>query len=530
MFTDARELEQDAAIETELCIVGAGAVGITIARALAGAPFRVTVLESGGFEFDDRTQSLYEGENVGFPAYDVDVNRLRFFGGTTNHWAGHCRPLDAKDFTRRDWIPHSGWPISRDDLRPYYDQAQGIVELPPFHYEDLQFLLDRTGEAALPTDQALLRSVVYNQSPPTRFGEVYRGDLDQASNVTVYLNANVLELEAADDLSRVERARVACIDGPHFTVTAKIFVLAMGGMEIPRLLLLSNRQAPRGLGNDHDLVGRYFLNHVVVRPFVKVLLSDPSTSLPLYHDLHEVDGGQMFSVLAVADEAMQAEQLNNFRLHIYQTTRRSPGMASLRAIGQALRRGQVPADFGQHLSAVIGDLDGTANGVYRGLFGSDLFTEEGAPPPSLEIHLVVETTPDPESRVYLTEARDLFDQNRIAVDWRVSDADLRTAHRAAEMAAEEFGRLGLGRGQGDILENPEQWPEGSESGKHHCGTTRMSADPKTGVVDADCRVHGIDNLYSSGSALFPTIGYANPTLTIVALSLRLADHLKVRLQ
>jgi choline dehydrogenase-like flavoprotein len=176
---------------------------------------------------------------------------------------------------------------------------------------------------------------------------------------------------------------------------------------------------------------------------------------------------------------------------------------------------------------MLSDLDGVTNLAYRRLLSTkaDLF-EQDEVRAGLRLDLVTETSPDPDSRITLTEDRDLFGQNRIAVDWRVADADLQTAVRAVELAALEFGRLGLGRARGELLEDGSVWPEHVESGKHHCGTARMSDDPKAGVVDANCRVHGLANLYVAGSAVFPTIGYANPTLTIVALSLRLADLLK----
>jgi choline dehydrogenase-like flavoprotein len=527
MIVDARKLDHGTVIDSDLCVVGAGAAGITIAHALLGSPLRVSVLESGGLEFDERTQSLYAGRNIGFPAYDLDVERLRYFGGTTNHWAGHCRPLDPIDFERRTWLPHSGWPITRADLDPYYARAQPILELPPFNYDDLDFLIEQAGAPALPLDAGRLKSVVYNQSPPTRFGEIYRDELRQSTNATVYLHANVLELASDAAASRVTGAEVACIDGPRFTVAAKRYVLAMGGMEIPRLLLLSNKVAPAGLGNTYDLVGRFFMNHAAVRPAMTIRLSANDISLPLYHDLHQIQGGEMFAVLVVSEQRRRKEALRNVRMHVDQTSLSSPGEESLKAVGQALRRGAVPEELGQHLARMLSDLDGVTNLAYRRLFrtNADLI-EQDEVTAGLRLDLVTETSPDPDSRITLTEDRDLFGQNRLGVDWRVADADLQTAVRACELAALEFGRLGLGRARGELLEDGSVWPEHVESGKHHCGTARMSDDPKAGVVDANCRVHGLANLYVAGSAVFPTIGYANPTLTIVALSLRLADHLK----
>lgn len=494
MFVDALNLPDGHLIEADVCIIGGGAAGISMAREFIGTPHRVALLESGGFEFDAQTQSLYKGSNVGLPTFDVHVNRLRYFGGTTNHWAGHCRPLDSIDFEPREWIPHSGWPLTRRSLDPYYRRAQPICELGEYRYEDLGYFADRTGLPVLELEQSRLRSVVYNQSPPTRFGDVYRGEIRDARNVTVYLNANLLELKTDADARHVTGARAACIDGPRIAVRARRFVLAAGGMENARLLLLSNGANPAGLGNDRGLVGRYFMDHVLLRPGVDISFTVPGIDLRLYRSLHEVAGGRMFSVLAASETRMRRERLANFRIHLVPSGPR----------------------FEQAAGGVFSRLDG----FKRGSDGS----EEGYG--SIALHLVLEPVPNPESRITLSGERDLFGQRRIAVDWRLTDAELGNAHRALELAALEFGRMGLGRGFGAIFRNPRTWPGNLEAGKHHCGTTRMSDSPDTGVVDGDCKVHGIDNLYVAGSSVFPTIGYANPTLTIVALALRLADNLK----
>lgn len=491
MFIDARELPENHLVEADVCIVGAGAAGISMAREFIGTSKRVVVLESGGFEFDKRTQSLYRGENIGLPTFDVAENRLRYFGGTTNHWAGHCRPLDPIDFERRDWIPHSGWPISRATLEPYYRRAQPICELGEFKYEELDFFVARTGLPALELDPSRLQSVVYNQSPPTRFGTVYRDEIRASTNTTVYLNANLLSLETTDSGGQIERGRVACIDGPQFVVRARAFVLATGGMENARLLLLS------GLGNRHDLVGRYFTDHILLRPGVDISFSVPGINLGLYHGLHEIAGGRMFSVLAASVTRMRRERLSNFRIHLV----------------------PLGPKFDRPLGSVFSGLDRAA------LVGRAVEQGYG----SIALHMVLEPVPNPDSRITLSEERDYFNQRRIAVDWRLQEADLGHAYRALELAALEFGRLGLGRGFGGIFADPGRWPGNLEAGKHHCGTTRMADDPRHGVVNADCRVHGIDNLYVAGSSVFPTIGYANPTLTLVALALRLSDHLMERL-
>jgi len=494
MFIDARELPRGHQVECDICIIGAGAAGISMARELAGARAEVVLMESGGFEYDRRTQSLYKGDNVGRHSFDVHVNRLRYFGGTTNHWAGHCRPLDPIDFEPRDGVPGGGWPLSRTDLDPYYRRAQPLCELGEYRYEDLDYFTGRTGLPALDLAPSRLQSVVYNQSPPTRFGRVYRDDLAAARNVRVLLHANLLELESEGGGARVVAARCACIEGPRFRVRARHYVLAAGGLENARLLLLSDADNPAGLGNDRGLVGRYFMDHVLLRPGVDVSFSTPGVNLALYEGLHEVSGGRMFSVLAAAAGRLREESLPNFRIHLVRS--------------------------GPRFEAPAGGLFSGVDGFLRGREGNQ------AGYGSVGLHLVLEPVPNPDSRVMLSRERDLFGQRRIAVDWRLTDAELSHARRAMELAAMEFGRLGLGRGYGDIFADPSRWPDNLEAGKHHCGTTRMADTPASGVVDPHCRVHGIENLHVAGSSVFPSIGYANPTLTIIALALRLTDRLR----
>jgi choline dehydrogenase-like flavoprotein len=497
MFIDSRSLDSGHHIETDICIIGAGAAGITIAREFIGTSTQVTLLESGGLEFDKQTQSLYDGENIGRPSFDVNINRLRYFGGTTNHWAGHCRPLDPIDFKERSWVPHSGWPLSREDLDPYYRRSQPIVGLGPYEYEDLAFWQNRIKLPDLDLDENRLITAVYNQSPPTRFGKQYRQELEKASNINVYLHANVLEIQANESASQVTGLRVSAITGPEFTVSAKTFILAAGGMENARILLLSNNTAPAGLGNDNDLVGRYFMDHILLRPGADVSFTDPRINLQLYQHKHRVEGGTMFAILASPEKLLVKEELTNFRMHLIK-----PSPIKRRPIGRVF----------PDLDGVVGDLEDVP---------ARKDNED-----HVDLHLVLEPLPNPDSRITLSDKKDLFGQQKIDVDWQLSDRDLGHAYRAMELAALEFGRLGIGRAYGTLFVNNDRWPENMEAGRHHCGTTRMTDDPNTGVADRNCKVNNISNLYLAGSSLFPTIGYANPTLTIVALALRLSDHLK----
>ncbi len=495
MYIDSRELPENHLAHADICIVGAGAAGISIAQEFISTGKKVILLESGGFEYDQQIQELYFGENIGLSTFDVHVNRLRYFGGTTNHWAGHSRPLDAIDFEKKSWVPHSGWPITRDDLQPYYLRAQPILDLGEYHYENLEILLSGTGLNALELDDKRLTTALYGQSPPTRFGQKYRQELGDASNINIYLYANLLELATNESGSTITQLEVASFGGPKFKVQAKQIILATGGMENARLLLLSNNLNKHGLGNEHDLVGRYFMDHILLRPGLDISFTHPGLDLRLYHALHEVAGGKKFAIVAASDSLLREEKLTNFRMHLYRV--------------------------GPHYQTPIGGVFSTIDG----------FTGENPLEKtrnnSIATHMVLEPVPNQDSRITLSKTEfDYFNQPKLEVNWQVENADLEHAYRAMELLALEFGRLGLGRGYSQLFRDSTTWPPHTEAGKHHCGTTRMAATPENGVVDANCKVFGIDNLYIAGSSVFPTIGYANPTITIVALALRLADHLK----
>jgi ectoine hydroxylase-related dioxygenase (phytanoyl-CoA dioxygenase family) len=229
MFVDARTVPDGSRIESDVCIIGAGAAGITIARELRGRPLRVALLESGWLTPDATTQSLYAGEVSEQRYFSLDSARNRYFGGTTNKWNGECRLLDAQDFEPRDWIPDGGWPFGLDHLLPFYDQAQSLCQLGPFAYAADDWRERGVRPIAFPSER--IHSCVLHYSPPTRFGRVYRDDLEGATNVVTYLGANVVDLETPNPPNRVSAARVACLSGSGFRVAARLFILATGGIE-----------------------------------------------------------------------------------------------------------------------------------------------------------------------------------------------------------------------------------------------------------------------------------------------------------
>ncbi len=523
---DARDLEDGAAFEGDLCIVGAGAAGLSIARAFAGAKARVCLLESGGLELEEATQDLYQGQSVGVRYFDLDVCRLRFFGGTTNHWEGRCRPLDELDFEARDWVPHSGWPITRADLEPFYRQAQELCQLGPLDYEAKDWLGE--GESLIPFAPDRFENLIWQYSPPTRFGEVYRAELERADNIDVVLHANLVDIEANEAGSEVRALRLGTLDGKRFEARAKAFVLACGGLENPRLLLAANRQLSAGLGNAHDNVGRYFLDHPHVVA-ARALVVDPD-KIQFYnydHRLTPSRGHGVVGCMHLSPQTQRSERLLNYDANLTFDVVGVSGYAALRRIWKSLERREMPDDLLGDLKTALLDIDDTVGGVLDRLGLGSYDTTAGI----YRLWSFCEQAPNPDSRVMLDTERDALGMPRIRLDWRLSEHDKDSVRAAHEVLAQEFGRTGIGRIQlREWLQDPSNtWWDELEGGFHPMGATRMTDDPAQGVVDRDCRIHGIANLYIAGGSVFTTAGTANPTLTIVALALRLAEHLKAAL-
>ena len=508
MLIDARNVDWDDTIETDVCIIGAGAAGITLARALRSERRTVCVLEGGGLSGSRDSQSLYEGESEG-PALNgaltysggrgnrnyLWTSRLRYFGGSTNHWAGFCRPLDDLDFANRPWVPHSGWPITKSQLAPYYEQAADVVQIQPF---DNKLDEGQGGEGAVILQSETVATKRFHFSPPTRFGAVYRRELATAERVNVLLNANATDIETNEGGSRVSQIRVATLGGRTFAVRSKVFVLATGGIENARLLLVSDSVQKAGLGNQHDLVGRFFMDHPHVRAGV-IVWTDPFSAVERYGLWNDEDG--TMAVLCLSEHAQRTHELLNVSIAV------DSGAGSFRRKSSA---GGFPLAIGPAVYQLdrLGEARLSAeptNALYSSCFAR------------------TEASPNPESRVTLDRDVDAHGVRRAKLAWKLTDLDRRSIWGSMELVARELATTGRGRVLLDANDS-DPWRDVS-GGAHHMGTTRMSDDPTRGVVDGNGRVHGVSNLYIAGSSVFPTVGFANPTLTIVALALRLADHL-----
>ncbi len=506
-FIDAKTLPDASRIEADLVIVGGGLAGITLARELAGGPIKVAILESGGLEIDMENQALYAGSavvrapgNADKPFDDYPVqSRIRAYGGSGHVWGGKCAPLDPADFAARDWAPHSGWPISREQMQSFYDRACDVLEIPRFGPDNTlpgdparkPLDLDPR-DGFFPAPRVFTR---FSGGGDKKAFDAFRTDFTSAPNITVYLNANVTRIGLTAKGDAVEGLDVGCLNGKRHTARGKTYVLATGGIENVRLLLASG-----GIGNGNDLVGRFFQGHATYSMDGDAETEGSAINISRTEPMGLYLNAGRTSAHCVIGSGLSGQarmKTGNYTLTLYNSGppgSGSPTQAETRAIRQTATR-----------------VDGVqTDGQLLGCFAMS------------------EHFPNPDSRVTLDAGRlDPLGVPRIRLEWTYSARDWDSFERSTAGLGDALGASGQGRLCWPIP-RPDYLKVFSAS-RHHMGTTRMNADPQKGVVDVDSRVHGAPNLYVAGSSVFPTSGIANPTLTILALVMRLADHLKLEM-
>ena len=462
----------------DVAIYGAGPAGISLALALSGSGLHIGLFEAGGV--DPPVVGLdhpYQGANLGRP-YNLANTRLRYLGGTSNHWGGYCRPLDELDFAVRPYIPLSGWPIDRESLNPYLQAALEVCEVPSGGLGLAAFEHDFGYRDFIHHDHPAFQVKNLLFSPPTRFGERYRQDLEDAEDIECGLYATLVLLIAVD--GAIDGALLASSDGSKHQVQADYHVLAMGAVENARILLHSR------LANSSDFVGRCFSDHMGMK-VGSALLSFSNRYFP-----HIVSIGdrrlRVLPHLSLSNEAQEKYELPNTALVM-----RPKGNPSLDVYGAGIKR----------------QLDGLLNSTTR----------------YYSVTAKLEHTPNTQSRITLTNQVDGYGVPRVALNWRVNAFDVQSMMRLADILGPLVGEAGGRMNTIDYQIAEGEHPPGVYQA-HQMGTTRMSYEADGGVVNADLRSHDLANLYLAGSSVFPTFGFANPTLTIVALSLRLAEHLR----
>jgi choline dehydrogenase-like flavoprotein len=542
LLIDAISLPSSSELECDLCVIGAGAAGIAIADRLRGIDLRVVLLEAGGRDYELASQALYRGRIVGDDYYRIDACRWRMFGGSTNRWGGWCRPLDPIDYAQRDWLPLSGWPIGSAELAPYEGAAAALCELPNARF-DLDAWRDRL-PPPLVLDNTSFQNVVIQHSPETNFAERHGPRVVAAANVTTILHANVTELHLEESGHAVRAVEAATLSGKRLRVRPRAVILAAGGIENARLLLASCKARPAGIGNESDMVGRCFMEHLHL-PAGHFIPAPPDANTAFYRKAvlpgANLSGAarseaKLRGVIVPTEEAQSRHRLlaasigfepPSFSLGTpflgwLPSSMYLPVWAYRRLKDHGLPRAAEALKQGAHL------LYSVRNRVRSGRLSRKALELAASPSGSIySLYVRAEQAPDPMNRVRLDEdRRDALGMPRARLEWRMHPIDIASVNGWLALLRQDLHE----RGAGEVILPSNDWRDGVIGGPHHMGTTRMSSDPRRGVVDADCRVHTVDNLYVAGSSVFATSGHANPTFTLLCLALRLADTLRRRLE
>lgn len=560
-------LEDNSVITVDLVIVGAGPAGLTIADQCARCGRSVLVVESG-LEFEDPEHSaLNEVENVGEPRTDAQISkrkefhgpqtgfwshesqpfgvRCRALGGSTHAWAGKSAAFDAIDFQVRSWVPHSGWPVDRNQIEEYVERAMEVLNLSP---TAPQVRFSREGLRSFYWQFARSR---IDRLDVMRFG---RELLAQGSqNTRVLLDASVTHVGLSADGSRFSHVDVTSIKGKRAKIEARMCVLAASGIENARLLLASNDVHTQGIGNQYDVVGRYLIDHAAARVgrFPRERMTSMAKLFGFFGVSHKGRAHMFMHGLALTPEIQQREGLLNAA--VYFATERAPDDPWDALKNLLRRRSRNPARDLRSVAAGSGLIirgaatrilsDERTPKVFKDLvvntairlspnMVADEFQSRGLPHKleGLRIEAICEQAPDPDSRISLSSRRDRFGVPLAKANWRINGSERQTLLRIAELSSAALASAAL------PIPELEDWvierrPQDLViiDMAHTLGTTRMSVDPKVGVVDENCKVHGLPNLYISGGSVFPTSGHANPTLMILAFAIRLADHLSCQL-
>jgi len=512
-------------VRTEVCVLGGGPAGLTVADTLRRHGHSVVVLEAGPAVPPPGGVPIDTTDSVGLP-YPIERSRTSGLGGSSLHWDietplgapfVRLRELDETDFEARPGSGTTGWPFSKDVLGSAYEAAWrvfGLERVPddgrrvPSGGDEIEERVFRFGPAA-----------TFSRDVPARLG-----------SAEVRAGWTVTEVVLAAGGEAVGHLRCRTPSGEDVTVAAEAYVLAAGAIESSRLLLASRGTSPEGVGNRHDLVGRYFMEH----PHLSVGLLTP-TGNHLMEDTspwqRRLEGGHVVERrYGLGEQVLRSEGLSGAAFRVQPLSVLQPGqprrrrtldLDAVRARDDLLDaiKGRRATDVVRHLPAIrvaAPDLARLARHRLRSRVGVR------TKPRAFRLTMMAEQLPNRDSRVLLTDTLDVVGVPRAALDWRLSEQDLWSMRRSLELVAGPLGRC-LG---GSIRPEPEQVvPHNVEWGWHHMGTTRMAADARHGVVDPDSRLHGVRNLWVAGSSVFPHGGYANPTLTMVALAVRLAEHL-----
>ncbi len=524
MIVDGNQASTPSSFECDVCVLGGGVAGIVLACELKKKFQQVLVVESGDEHFTPEAQALYRPQAAPKHYPDPEYSRLRFLGGSSNHWENNTAPMTPLDFEQRDWIPDSGWPISYTELAPFYAGAGDYCGVGRDGYSANDWLTRLSATDVVDGSEVIQTQIAKFAAPPARFFHTHKQVLLAGGAVTVLKNSNVVDLDFDEGSTRVRAVSTMSNQGRQASVEARVFVLCCGGIENARLLLAFNQKYDQQLGNQYDNVGRYFMGHPTPRA-AQLLVPDPEPFA--FYSGVQVGERRVEGYLSLSQQVVVGNQTTNLRMPLVPASQYmlSDGISSYHILSEALSEGDTPDHFGQHLVNFASDLDMIAEAIARKKLNKRLLSsaEDFA---GFMIPMMMEQTPDRNNRIYLGSKKDKLGLPKVLIDWQLSEQDKHRVWQSLDLVAHELGALSLGRLR--ILQERSVRIWGSQLGfsSHHMGTTRMAPGPDRGVVDRDLRVFGTENLFVTGSSVFATGSHVPPTLTIAALTIRLARYLE----
>mgnify|MGYP003631847997 CR=1 FL=1 len=556
-FFDLKDITDCGDIYTDICIVGSGPAGSTIAKEMRNSGIDVCLVESGGLNSESDTQALYDIENVGaVRKMPQELVRQRIFGGSSTTWSGRCASFNSIDFEKRKWIPNSGWPFNVETITPYVERASDYLGLGPHIYDESLFDLFNSENPTPKIDKNLLKPTFWQFSKSNRNASnnpvIFGQDLlkTDVPNFRIFIHANLMHINTDEAGNKVNSLDFKSLEGNKLRIFAKSVVLCCGGVENARLLLASNKILPEGVGNQNDMVGRNLMDHVgaVIGTFNPFNSSKAQSRFGRYW---LDNGGTRHSYLhglSLSEKIQAEEKLLNAAAFLEEyVSPNDPWHALKRVVTRLVKgkssdanlldnenmfwRDEHSADstsnkvsFNNDLMQVCKNFPSILGNLYRkNIIKRPPITQNSR----VDLYALVEQAPHRDSRITLSTQTDALGIPLSKINWKIDENERATAKRLGELIAAELKRIGMPVPElAQWLYTGEDWRASFTDRAHPTGSTRMSTNPKEGVVDSNCNVHGVEGLYIAGSSTFPTAGHANPTLMIVAMAIRLADWLK----
>lgn len=523
MIIDLEKKTIDKSYEYDICIIGSGVAGLSIVNEFINDSTRVVVLEGGGNKDESRSQKIYQSDVVGEEHDGVHNGRFRVFGGTSTRWGGQLMTYRRDDLEYRDYITNSGWPINYDSLAPYYKRAESIMKV-----NDLSYECDLWDELKVKPVPFISNNFIYRFSKWASFknrnlAKTTGRILEKSRNIDVLLHANAVEIVLKSDQKEVESIKVKSFSRDVIYVKSRYYIVCTGTIETARLLLASKSLNPRGVGNDFDNVGRYFQDHISYRA-ARLYPTDPKSFSNTFNPYYR--GKTMHSCKIDMSKTMQSKHRSTHVMgHIAYSFSEESGLYELRRVLRAIqsKKNPIPSPIAAWRILRIAD-------DFVRLFLGAWFRKRRLAPKKSKCYLFLEAEQMPrrDSRVMLSDELDELGMPRTILDWKISDDEKHAMQLYMDNFKSEWERLNLGKAKwsDEIYNDGHEWIGKSSDTFHQTGTTRMSVRPEDGVVDPDLKVHGVNNLYIGSCSVFPTGGTANPTLTMMALCIRLSDHIK----